>query len=275
MQLETSPEISQLLSDLVAECTDLLGDNLVGIYLHGSLAMGCFNPDSSDVDFLVVSSDRLTPEKRRETAKAMLRLSEHAPPKGLEMSVITERELLDVKHPTPFEFHFSTAWIEQYRNDTFDYSRDNLVDGDLAAHLTIIKVRGIVLYGQAIDALFPDIPEHYYRDSILGDAREILENLSSTTSYPSDWSTPVYNVLNLCRVRTYLEAGLITSKREGGEWALLQATPFQAALIRQALAEYTQSQKEEWNQEALQRFGQEMSESLTLYGAPLLPTHES
>jgi streptomycin 3"-adenylyltransferase len=69
----------------------------------------------------------------------------------------------------------------------------------------------------------------------------------------------VYNVLNLCRVRAYLEAGLITSKREGGEWALLHATPFQASIIRQALAEYTKSQKQEWNQQALQRFGQEMS----------------
>ena len=27
-----------------------LGDNLVGIYLHGSLAMGRFNPDTSDID---------------------------------------------------------------------------------------------------------------------------------------------------------------------------------------------------------------------------------
>jgi predicted nucleotidyltransferase len=259
MQPQASPEISQLLSDIVTEFTGLLGDDLVGVYLHGSLAMGCFNPDASDVDFLIVTNNKLTPEKRREIAKAMLRLSVHAPRKGLEMSVITERELLDVQHPSPYEFHFSTAWLEQYRNDTFDYSRDNLVDGDLAAHLTIVKARGIVLYGQAIDALFPDIPKHYYRDSILGDAREILENLSSTGSYTSDWSTPVYNILNLCRVRAFLEAGLITSKREGGEWALLQATPFQATIIRQALAEYTLSQKEEWNQQALQRFGQEMS----------------
>jgi streptomycin 3"-adenylyltransferase len=175
------------------------------------------------------------------------------------MSVITEHELLDFKHPTPYEFHFGSNLVEQYTNDTFDYSRDNLVDGDLAAHLTIVKARGIALCGQEIDAVFPDIPEHYYRDSILGDAREILENLSFTGSSTSDWSTPVYNVLNLCRVRAFLEAGLITSKREGGEWALLQATPFQATIIRQALAEYTLSQKQEWSQQALQRFGQEMA----------------
>src|SRR6516164_54761 len=157
MQLEAPQEISQLLSDIVTECTGLLGDNLVGMYLHGSLAMGSFNPDASDVDFLVVTKTKLTAEKRHEIARAMIRLSEHAPPKGLEMSVITQAELLDFKHPTPYEFHFGSEWIEQYRNDAFDYSKDNLVDGDMAAHLTIIKARGVVLYGDAIDAVFPDI----------------------------------------------------------------------------------------------------------------------
>ena len=151
MQLEVPKEISQLLSDIVTHCTGLLGENLVGIYLHGSLAMGSFNPDSSDVDFLVVTKTPLTPEKRKELAQAMIRLSEHAPPKGLEMSVITQEVLRDFTHPTPYEFHFSNEWIERYRNDTFDYAEDSMVDGDLAAHFTIIKARGLVLSGKAID----------------------------------------------------------------------------------------------------------------------------
>jgi predicted nucleotidyltransferase len=255
MQLEAPQEISQLLSAIVTQCTSLLGDNLVGMYLHGSLAMGSFNPDSSDVDFLVVTKHQLTPAKRREMAQCMLRLSERAPRKGLEMSVITQEVLRDFKHPTPYEFHFSNEWKERYRNDTVDYSKDDLVDGDLAAHFTITKARGLVLSGKAIDAVFPDIPEQHYTASILADASEILSNMGSN---------PVYNVLNLCRVKAFLEAGFITSKREGGEWALLHATPFQADIIGQALAEYTNSQKQEWDQRALQRFGQEMSELLPL-----------
>jgi predicted nucleotidyltransferase len=255
MQLEAPQDIVQLLNDIVTECTRLLGGNLIGIYLHGSLAMGSFNPDASDVDFLVVTKTNLTPEKRKELAQAMIRLSAHAPHKGLEMSVVTQEVLRDFKHPTPYEFHFGNEWIERYQNDMFDYAQENRVDGDLAAHATIIKARGIVLYGRAIDAIFPDIPEQHYTDSILADAREILLNMGSN---------PVYNVLNLCRVRAFLEAGLITSKREGGEWALQHATPFQAGVIKQALAEYTNNQKQEWEQQALQRFGQEMSALLPL-----------
>lgn len=46
-----------------------LGDNLVGIYLHGSLAMGCFNPDTSDIDLLLVVADKLTRDHMRRLAK--------------------------------------------------------------------------------------------------------------------------------------------------------------------------------------------------------------
>src|SRR5262249_42910570 len=101
MQLEVPQEITHLLSDIVTECAGLLGNNLVGIYLHGSLAMGSFNPDLSDVDFLAVTKSKLTPSQRKEFAQTMIRLSVHAPRKGLEMSVITQSELLDFRHPTP------------------------------------------------------------------------------------------------------------------------------------------------------------------------------
>ena len=36
---------------------EILKDNLVGIYLHGSAVMGCFNPLKSDLDLIVVVKD--------------------------------------------------------------------------------------------------------------------------------------------------------------------------------------------------------------------------
>ncbi|WP_245585925.1 nucleotidyltransferase domain-containing protein [Paenibacillus pinihumi] len=37
-----------------------LGSNLAGIYVHGSVAMGCFNPEKSDLDLLVVVYKKLS-----------------------------------------------------------------------------------------------------------------------------------------------------------------------------------------------------------------------
>ncbi len=35
-------------------------EQLTGIYLHGSLAMGCFQPEKSDIDLLVVIGNELS-----------------------------------------------------------------------------------------------------------------------------------------------------------------------------------------------------------------------
>ena len=255
MQLAASQHISDLLDEIVAAFKALLGENLVGIYLHGSLAMGSFNPDSSDIDFLVFAKEKLSPQIRHEIAVAMVRLSEKAPSKGLEMSILTADSLRDFRYPTPYDFHFSQTWLDRYKRDEVDLSQENRVDADLAAHLTVTKGRGVTLYGPPIETMCPDIPVEYYRASILNDAKGILEDMSAD---------PVYNVLNLCRVKAFLEMGGVMSKREGGEWALDYATSFQRDVTEQALAEYTGKQRAQWDRAALTRFGREMAEHLGL-----------
>ena len=53
------PELREVLAIFVAEVSVRLTENLVGIYLVGSLASGDFDLDS-DVDFLVVTNAELT-----------------------------------------------------------------------------------------------------------------------------------------------------------------------------------------------------------------------
>ena len=52
-------EIKDLIGKIVESFKSILKDNLVGIYLHGSLAMNCFNPKSGDIDFLAVVKEKL------------------------------------------------------------------------------------------------------------------------------------------------------------------------------------------------------------------------
>jgi streptomycin 3"-adenylyltransferase len=88
----------------------------------------------------------------------------------------------------------------------------------------------------------------------VADAKSILDDMTSD---------PVYNVLNLCHVWAYLEEGKITSKKEGGEWALQRATSFQSRVIEQALVEYGGIKASLWDKDALIRFGQGMGERLS------------
>lgn len=250
MNIHAPEEIRDLLDEFVTDFRELLKDNLAGIYLHGSLAMNCFNLVSSDIDILVVSRDKVPVTVREAMAGIMLKVAPKAPPKGIEMSVVTLHELKNFRHPMPFEFHFSNSWLEQYRKKEVDLSEEGRVDSDLAAHLTIVKARGVTLYGEPLGAVIQAIPSEYYKASIQEDAKDILADMASN---------PVYNVLNLCRVQAFLEAGLITSKREGGEWALNRACGLQIRIIKQALAEYAGESKSSWKVDALKQFGEEMA----------------
>src|SRR4051794_1050631 len=141
MEIKTSEWIKDFLNEFVQVFWDTFGENLVGIYVHGSLAMESFNPVSSDVDLLVVVRDRLSVEEKGAVGQQLLRLSEQAPPSGLEMSILTLASLSNFQYPTPYELHFSNDNKDRFAEGTIDFSSD-LTDPDLAAHFVITKARG-------------------------------------------------------------------------------------------------------------------------------------
>ena len=232
--MEQAPElfipadIRELLDELVEQFKRILQTHLVGVYLHGSLAMGCFNPLRSDVDFLVVVDAKLSADIKQRIIDFALPLSDRAPTKGLEFSVVLQQDLTHFAHPTPFELHFSEMWKAHYAAGTVDLEQP-YTDPDLAAHFVITRARGVCLYGKPIADVFPNIPADAYWQSIKGDADDILERIAEN---------PIYSVLNLCRVIAYKTEGLITSKVEGGKWALQHFEVQYHPLITQALREY-------------------------------------
>ena len=95
-----------------------LKDNLIGIYLHGSLAMGCFNPIKSDIDFIVVVREKLATELCKSISKRVLSLHDEMPnERGIEFSIILGAYLESFVYPTPFELHYSDFHRENYRAD--------------------------------------------------------------------------------------------------------------------------------------------------------------
>lgn len=207
-----SHEVNDFVMNIVDEAKAILEDRFVGFYVHGSLAMGGFNPSRSDIDVLVVTKRELTIEENRKLATVLLRVSNN--PYPVEISVLTEDHLRDWKHPCFYEFHYSEDWRERYElalsNEVVEYIADlKGEDPDLAAHLTILNQRGICVEGPPIRALFPSIPRSDYVASILYDYDDCLLDIEAN---------PVYCVLNIVRVYWYLRDGEVSSKEEAGKW---------------------------------------------------------
>ena len=63
-----------------------LKHRLVGVYLHGSLALGSFVEDASDLDILVVTEARLSRRERLSIARDVLAIDQKPCP--LEISAL-------------------------------------------------------------------------------------------------------------------------------------------------------------------------------------------
>jgi len=55
-------DVNAILVRLLCEVQSILGDRSLGMYLYGSLATGDFDPHSSDINFLVVTTAKLPHE---------------------------------------------------------------------------------------------------------------------------------------------------------------------------------------------------------------------
>lgn len=232
--------IRQQVAGFVDGCQQILGDNLLGIYLHGSLSFGSFNPNRSDIDLLVVNQALMNIESKRAIAQLLLATSEQ--PISMEISFLARQHLHPWQHPTPFDFHYSEDWRNKTAGELRDerwrsWQANNATvhgDIDLAGHITVINDRGITLWGAEASEVFPVVPSEDYRDSILNDVYSALENIAEN---------PIYTILNTCRTLAWLQDGKVRSKDAGGVWALNHLPQDLQPLIQQALAEQRSWQK--------------------------------
>lgn len=230
-------KVKDFVDNLQLRINERIGENVVGSYLHGSLAMGGFNPSRSDIDLLFVTKDSLAIEEKRDLARILLDLSNF--PYPVELSILHAESLRSWNHPCPFEFHYSEFWRGRYKDDlhkhTFHYlNEEKKVDPDLAAHITILHHRGICLRGEPIDNVFPPVPKSDYIASIMGDFEDCLANIEDD---------PIYCTLNLLRVYWYLKEGIISSKLEAGQWALSHLPKNLQDTIHKVVACYTGEKK--------------------------------
>lgn len=234
----------------------ILQEKLVGIYVHGSIAFGCFNWDKSDIDFLVVVNKQLTQNEKEVLISELLSLDEECPAKGLEMSVVLADVCKPFVYPTPFELHFSNFHKERAKADLAEYCKNmNGVDKDLAAHMMVIHAVGITLCGQVIEDVFAPVPKTDYIDSIYNDIACAEEDILEDS---------VYAILNLCRVLAYLRDDRVLSKSQGGEWGLRYLSPKYHPTIRNAMETY-EGLGDFTEKAMLQEFAKDMLENIRGY----------
>lgn len=224
-----------ILDGIVSKSKEIIEEKLVGIYLHGSMAMGCFNSDKSDIDVIMVIEDDISDTQKIMLIRQIVYLNQQAPPKGLEISIVKREYCNPFIYPTPFELHFSPMHLPWFKENPQDYvEKMKGEDIDLAAHFTIIRNYGIVLWGEKIENIFAPVPKQNYLESICADIENATEDILEQ---------PIYITLNLCRVLAFVREGLYLSKEQGGNWGIKHLPLEYHSIIVEALECYTSNKE--------------------------------
>ena len=224
--MNAPPEVRVQLEDLEAGLRDTLGEALLGLYVHGSLALGCLNPARSDVDVIAVTTRPLADDERFAVADLFLRIS--ARPYGIEAHVVVTDQLHPWHYPPRYDFHFGESHRERLTNDREAVlARPTQGDPDLAAHVDVVRDAGIALVGLPPQEVFPEVPRADLEDALRRDL-----------AWCRTVRSALYGVLSPCRVWAALETGELHSKATGGEWALARLPADLRPPVKRALASY-------------------------------------
>ena len=234
------PELREVLSSFVDEVKAELKENLIGIYLVGSLATGDFDLDS-DVDFLVVTKTELTEANKKSLQDIQIKI--HAmdwyPAKHLEGSYISISDLNDwntVGKKELYYFDNGSTVFEQSVHDNQWHVR------------WILRKRGITLIGQRPETILKSIPADELFNEIKKSMLHVMKLFEAEMDKPLSFFNSRFGqsfvVLTYCRVLHTLHTGTVQSKKAGMEWAKRFVDPKWIELIDQA-----------WNEREGVRFG--------------------
>lgn len=223
-------KLQLLIERLRMECVSSFADNLLGIYLHGSVAMGCFSWFTGDVDCLVLIRQALQVSEKLRFIQACLAMEPLCPAKGLELSVVTLQSCAVPEQNPCFELHFSPMHASAYRQDLAgQLSRMPKRDPDLIAHFAMVRARGIAIMGKKTEQLFAPIPREWMLDYLQAEMGDTVIPVNENL---------VYYVLNACRALAFLEKNELLSKQEGGAWGIQYFPEKYTSLLKAVLTAY-------------------------------------
>ena len=198
-----------------------LKEELIGVYLHGSIALNAFNPNSGDVDILVVVKDSSDVSEKLAIAKDIVALD--GAPRPVEVSAIKLNDAKAWKTPGNCVFHYSDFWREKYLARFRDPASKVYVvdrefpDADVTSYIKLINQSGIVLYGQKIRDVFADISDEDFWSSISSNMEEYDFHAYNPRYFAS-------NILILGRILSFKKETRILSKYDAGLW-MMQNVP--------------------------------------------------
>lgn len=216
-------DVNDLLRALRTRIQQCLGENLIALYLYGSLVTGDFAPDISDVDLLAVTANDLGAAE----FAALQRLHVDLPRKWPEWE-----DRIEVAYA-------SVAALQSFRSEQHHFAiispgeplHRKIMDRGYLMNWYVVRERGTALMGPPPAVVIPPIDKAEFTLAVQSYVSWLAERLPEVT----DSLYFSYAVLTACRALFLLRKGELASKEQAAAWAQEELAEW-SGLIERALA---------------------------------------
>ncbi|MCB9813555.1 MAG: DUF4111 domain-containing protein [Pseudomonadales bacterium] len=230
MRVTKYSDINKILSLLKEGLGEILGKNLIGLYLTGSLTYGDFDRGSSDIDFFSVLDEELSPKQLEKVKKLHTDIGERFPEwhKRIEGSYVTQKMLDSTKPPKRHR-----PYINAGKMWSFPFGNEWLLN------LHILYESGVALVGINPKQLISPVDIISLRkasqENLIQEWKPKLTNPAPFQSADYDRNhLQAYAILTMCRILYTANNKDVVSKKVAANWAVKMYGEQWSALIKKA-----------------------------------------
>ena len=209
--MELNPVDAHQADEVVTILRDVLGEGVLGAYLHGSAVRGGLRP-TSDLDVLAVIDRPTTTAERRALVARLLEISgrraSRGPARPIELTILVESDVRPWSPPARVEFMYG-----EWRRDDYEqgFVPEPATMLDFGPEVAIAIEGNHALVGPPPRELLDPVPAEQIREVVVAGIPSLLEDLESDTR----------NVLlTFARIWATVVTDEISSKDEAAAWAI-------------------------------------------------------
>jgi predicted nucleotidyltransferase len=205
-QLQSS-SVKKLVDFLLSRQKEILGDNLVGLYLYGSLVTGDFDENVSDVDMLAAMKADVTSEEAEKLKEMHIRLAEGMP----EWNDRVEVQYLSLRGLKTFRTE-STNIAAISPGESFHIIEGN---SDWLVNWYMVREKGLTVLGPPPSSIIDPISQQEFINTI---RQHLLWWKDYVRKMPTHPGSQAYTVMTMCRAYYSIIHGEQVSKLKAAKW---------------------------------------------------------
>ena len=237
--IENNLIVKQQLDQCLDVLRNILGIDLLGVYLYGSFLVGGLQK-YSDIDLFVLTNRTTTSEEKKRLITHLLQISgvymnDTKPP--IEMTIVKKEAINPWKYPPFFDFQYGEWLRDSVEKGDFEPLSGSEMP-DLALIITQVLLKSYALFGPKPGEQLAPVPYPDFINAMLHDLDRLYASLEDDTR----------NVLlTFARIWSTLETNTIRSKPDAADWVIARLPKMVQPVMNRAKAVCMGLEEEYWD----------------------------